>query len=136
MISTGTDDLFRLARERADFLEAEVRQLQAEREEVEFQLHGGTDVDGPVSRGLDGLDLPGKANVVHFTAVDALIEVYELRAEVRRLQEALHVIRDAHEPPDRPGASCAEGCFGRWPCVAWFEADVALSTPDRGDDDE
>ena len=31
MISTGTDDLLRLARERADFLEAEVRQLRAER---------------------------------------------------------------------------------------------------------
>ena len=31
MISTGTDDLLRLARERADFLEAEVRRLRAER---------------------------------------------------------------------------------------------------------
>ena len=78
MISTGTDDLLRLSRERADFLEA----------------------------------------------------------DNARLREALHVIRDAHAQPDRPGASCAEGCFGRWPCVAWFEADVALSTPDRGDDDE
>ena len=78
MISTGTDDLLRLARERADFLEA----------------------------------------------------------DNARLREALHVIRDAHAPPDRPGASCAEGCDGRWPCVAWFEADVALSTPDRGDDRE
>ena len=64
-------------------LVAEVRRLRAEREEVEFQLHGGTDADGPVSRGLDGLDLPGKANVVHFTAVDALTEVYELRAAIR-----------------------------------------------------
>ena len=78
MISTGTDDLFRLARERADFLEA----------------------------------------------------------DNARLREALHVIRDTHAQPDRPGASCAEGCGGRWPCVAWFEADVALSTPDRGDNDE
>ena len=31
MISTGTDDLLRLARERADFLEAQVRRLRAER---------------------------------------------------------------------------------------------------------
>jgi len=64
-------------------LEDEVRRLQAERSEVEFQLHGGTDVDGPVSRGPYGLDLPGKANAVHSTAVDALIEVYELRAAIR-----------------------------------------------------
>ena len=70
-------------REERDHLQAEVRQLRTECEEVEYQLHGGTDVDGPVSRGLDGLDLPGKANAVHSTAVDALIEVYELRAAIR-----------------------------------------------------
>ena len=70
-------------REERDHLQAEVRQLRTECEEVEYQLHGGTDADGAVSRGLDGLDLPGKANVVHSTAVDALIEVYELRAAIR-----------------------------------------------------
>ena len=56
-------------------------------------------------------------------------ELTEVEADNARLREALHVIRDTHAQPDRPGASCAEGCGGRWPCVAWFEADVALSTP-------
>ena len=49
MISTGTDDLLRLARERADFLEAEVRRLRGvlddlvgytDRHQLSYETHG------------------------------------------------------------------------------------------------
>lgn len=43
------------------------------------------------------------------------------------MREALQTIRTAHAAPDQPGASCAEGCAGPWPCLAWSEADAALT---------
>ena len=102
MLDVGTDDLLRLSREAASLFEAEMRRLQKEREEL--------------------LDIVGRLEQL-------ADEMTEVEADARRLREALQIIRDAHEPSDWSGASCAEGCGGRWPCVAWSEADVALSTP-------
>lgn len=48
-------------------------------EEVEYQLRGGTDPDGPVA-GLDGLSLPGMANVLHSLAARSEV----LEAGIRR----------------------------------------------------
>lgn len=50
-----------------------------------------------------------------------------MAAEIDRLRDALRTIRDAHAEPDQPGASCREGCGGRWPCLAWAEANAALN---------
>lgn len=54
-------------------------------------------------------------------------EVLAMAAEIDRLRDALRTIRDAHAEPDQPGASCREGCGGRWPCLAWAEANAALN---------
>lgn len=53
-------------------------------------------------------------------------EIQGLEHDLDRCQQALRVIRDAHAEPAESGASCAEGCGGRWPCTAWWEAEGAL----------
>lgn len=50
----------------------------------------------------------------------------DIEAENWRLRDALSRIRDDHAQPDQPGASCAEGCGGRWPCSTWAEANHIL----------
>lgn len=59
----------------------ETERLALEREEIAYQLHGGTDPDGPV-RGLDGLDLSSVANVLHSMA--ARSEVLEAAIKEHR----------------------------------------------------
>lgn len=57
----------------------------------------------------------------------AMRHVENLLAENEALRAALVEIRDAHAPPYEVGASCAEGCGGRFPCLAWSAADSALN---------
>jgi predicted nucleic acid-binding Zn-ribbon protein len=40
-----------------------------------------------------------------------------------RYRGALEAIRTAHADPGEPGASCVQGCGGRWPCLAYSEAE-------------
>jgi len=43
------------------------------------------------------------------------------------LLSALTIIRDIHADTGQPGASCTEGCGGRWPCSTYAEANHALT---------
>ena len=87
-----------------------VEQLQREREEVEFQLRGGWDEDGPAVDGLDGLDLSEMANVLHSTAVDRYVELHESRARVAALETGVTQIAAARCLGDRYPPGCAGSC--------------------------
>ena len=50
-----------------------------------------------------------------------------LRERIEELELALKVIRDIHADTGQLGASCAEGCGGRWPCSTYAEANHALT---------
>lgn len=58
---------------------ADVMRLLADREEIAYQLYGGTDPDGPV-QGLDGLDLSSVANVLHSMAVRSEVLEHAIKA--------------------------------------------------------
>jgi hypothetical protein len=58
---------------------------------------------------------------------DPIACINGLNYENEELRETLRVILKAHARPSEPGASCAEGCGGRWPCLAWSEAAAALT---------
>ena len=87
-----------------------VEQLQREREEVEFQLRGGWDEDGPAVDGLDGLDLSEMANVLHSTAVDRYVELHESRARVAALEASLKNIALARCLGDIRPPGCSGTC--------------------------
>ena len=75
-----------------DALRERIATLEAERAEVEFQVYGGWDEDGPATDGLDGLDLPSKVNVLHSAAVEGTIRVYELNERVATLEDGIEQI--------------------------------------------
>lgn len=49
-----------------------------------------------------------------------------MNEQVRHQEQALVTIASYHEDTGRVGASCTEGCGGRWPCVTYADAAAVL----------
>lgn len=63
------------------------------------------------------------------TLSSVLLRLADRVHRVQDLEDTLIGIMEMHARPDQPGASCREGCAGRWPCSTWAEANQALHRP-------
>jgi len=56
----------------------------------------------------------------------------EAHRKLDRTHRTLRQIRDMHAQPRESGASCREGCGGRWPCATYAEAAGEVGAAQRG----